>query len=258
MGLQAALSASEIVQSADARARHRADRDLERGELPRRDPDLARRPCAAPRDPQAVAGAGLPRPAARRRHRARLRVARHGRGGAVTTDRRLGAERLAAVFAGDGAHVFLRESGETWTVDRLLALAGDVAQGRACRRRTARGRAEPLHGIRGRIARRPLDHRPLAAADRPGAGGRAVRPAARRRPHPRAWRPPAWSTRGATSAWPSRAARRSGRAFPPPPSPRWRSSRPDRPASRRSSTRRPSSSASSTGWRRRGSGWTAR
>ncbi len=46
----------------------------------------------------------------------------------MTTDRRLGAERLAAVFAGDGAHVFLRESGETWTVDRLLALAGDVAR----------------------------------------------------------------------------------------------------------------------------------
>jgi len=46
----------------------------------------------------------------------------------VTTDRRLGAERLAAVFASDGTHVFLRESGETWTVDRLLALAGDVAR----------------------------------------------------------------------------------------------------------------------------------
>jgi acyl-coenzyme A synthetase/AMP-(fatty) acid ligase len=46
----------------------------------------------------------------------------------VTTDRRLGAERLAAVFAGDGAHVFLREAGETWTVDRLLGLAGDVAR----------------------------------------------------------------------------------------------------------------------------------
>ena len=46
----------------------------------------------------------------------------------MTTDRRLGAERLSAVFAGDGAHVFLRESGETWTVERLLALAGDVAR----------------------------------------------------------------------------------------------------------------------------------
>ena len=46
----------------------------------------------------------------------------------MTTDRRLGAERLAAVFASDGTHVFLRESGETWTVDRLLALAGDVAR----------------------------------------------------------------------------------------------------------------------------------
>jgi acyl-coenzyme A synthetase/AMP-(fatty) acid ligase len=46
----------------------------------------------------------------------------------VTTDRRLGAERLAAVFAGGGAHVVLREAGETWTVDRLLALAGDVAR----------------------------------------------------------------------------------------------------------------------------------
>ena len=45
----------------------------------------------------------------------------------MTTDRRLGAERLGAVFAGVGAHVFLREAGETWTVDRLLALAGDVA-----------------------------------------------------------------------------------------------------------------------------------
>ena len=46
----------------------------------------------------------------------------------MTTDRRLGAERLSAVFAGDGAHVFLRESGEAWTVERLLALAGDVAR----------------------------------------------------------------------------------------------------------------------------------
>ena len=46
----------------------------------------------------------------------------------MTIDRRLGAERLAAVFAGDGAHVFLREAGEAWTVDRLLALAGDVAR----------------------------------------------------------------------------------------------------------------------------------
>jgi acyl-coenzyme A synthetase/AMP-(fatty) acid ligase len=46
----------------------------------------------------------------------------------VTIDRRLGAERLAAAFAGDGAHVFLREAGEVWTVGRLLALAGDVAR----------------------------------------------------------------------------------------------------------------------------------
>ena len=46
----------------------------------------------------------------------------------MTTDRGLGAERLVGVFAGDGAHVFLREAGETWTVDRLLALAGDVAR----------------------------------------------------------------------------------------------------------------------------------
>ncbi len=46
----------------------------------------------------------------------------------MTMGRRLGAERLAAGFAGDGALVFLRESGETWTVDRLLALAGDVAR----------------------------------------------------------------------------------------------------------------------------------
>jgi acyl-coenzyme A synthetase/AMP-(fatty) acid ligase len=46
----------------------------------------------------------------------------------VTADRRLGAERLAAVFAGDGGHVFLREAGEAWTVDRLLAWAGDVAR----------------------------------------------------------------------------------------------------------------------------------
>ncbi len=46
----------------------------------------------------------------------------------MTTDRRLGAERLAALFAGDGAHVFLREAGEVWTVDRLLALAADVAR----------------------------------------------------------------------------------------------------------------------------------
>lgn len=42
--------------------------------------------------------------------------------------RRLGAERLAAVFAGDRAHVLLREAAEVWTVDRLLALAGDVAR----------------------------------------------------------------------------------------------------------------------------------
>ena len=46
----------------------------------------------------------------------------------MTTDRRLGAERLSAVFAGDATHVFLRESGETWTVERLLALAADVAR----------------------------------------------------------------------------------------------------------------------------------
>jgi acyl-coenzyme A synthetase/AMP-(fatty) acid ligase len=46
----------------------------------------------------------------------------------VTVHRRLGAERLAAVFEGDGAHVFLREAGEAWTVHRLLAWAGDVAR----------------------------------------------------------------------------------------------------------------------------------
>jgi acyl-coenzyme A synthetase/AMP-(fatty) acid ligase len=37
-----------------------------------------------------------------------------------------GAERLAAAFAGDGRHVFLREGTEVWPVDRLLAWAADV------------------------------------------------------------------------------------------------------------------------------------
>lgn len=46
----------------------------------------------------------------------------------MTLHRRLGAERLAAVFAGDPAHVFLREAGEAWPVGRLLAWAGDVAR----------------------------------------------------------------------------------------------------------------------------------
>ena len=59
----------------------------------------------------------------------------------MTVDGRPGAERLAAVFAGDGAHVFLREAGEAWTVDRLLALAGDVA-------RSVPGDASPLVAVR--------------------------------------------------------------------------------------------------------------
>jgi acyl-coenzyme A synthetase/AMP-(fatty) acid ligase len=59
----------------------------------------------------------------------------------VTSDRRLGAERLSAVFAGDGAHIFLREAGEAWTTERLLALAGDVA-------RAVPADAGPLVGVR--------------------------------------------------------------------------------------------------------------
>jgi acyl-coenzyme A synthetase/AMP-(fatty) acid ligase len=39
-----------------------------------------------------------------------------------------GAERLAPTFAGDPAHVFLLENGETWTVGRLLAYANDLAR----------------------------------------------------------------------------------------------------------------------------------
>ncbi len=46
----------------------------------------------------------------------------------MTLDGRLGAERLAALFEGDGARIFLREAGEVWTVGRLLAFAGDVAR----------------------------------------------------------------------------------------------------------------------------------
>lgn len=60
----------------------------------------------------------------------------------MIADRRLGVERLAAVFAGDGARVFLREAGEVWTVDRLLAWAGDIA-------RAVPDDAGPLVAVRG-------------------------------------------------------------------------------------------------------------
>jgi acyl-coenzyme A synthetase/AMP-(fatty) acid ligase len=56
-----------------------------------------------------------------------------------------GAERLAPTFAGDPAHVFLIENGDTWTVGRLLAYAHDVA-------RAIPADAGPLVGVRSHTA----------------------------------------------------------------------------------------------------------
>ena len=101
----------------------------------------------------------------------------------MIADGRLGAERLAPVFEGDAARVFLREAGEAWTVGRRCR-SPPTSRGRCPPTRAAGGRSQPLDAVRRRLRCSACGARAARRSDRPGARPRAVRVEAPRRAPP--------------------------------------------------------------------------